>query len=179
MRTSLGVLLLAVPVVLQTSSGEPTQPPDWLPDCDLQVVTYSPSRYQSRITFQSVAGSQEQTAKSPAVKSPQETRWYLLQEPDMMKAGPWNTTLIVRGNPKQKNFIRLHFADHGTGRVQPRWVNEKLLFIEVWWGRLVATDLIVDIEKGEIVYIEDAGFHATVAPCRGMDGRAAKVETRH
>jgi len=34
------------------------------------------------------------------------------------------------------------------------WINEKLIFIRVYWGRIVGTDLIFDTEKKEFIYRE-------------------------
>ncbi|HYJ78735.1 MAG TPA: hypothetical protein VEW03_03960, partial [Longimicrobiaceae bacterium] len=37
-------------------------------------------------------------------------------------------------------------------------INEKLLFIRASWGRVQATDLVVDVEQGTLVYEEGARF---------------------
>ena len=34
------------------------------------------------------------------------------------------------------------------------WMDEKLIFIRVYWGRIVGTDLIFDVEKKEFIYRE-------------------------
>lgn len=34
------------------------------------------------------------------------------------------------------------------------WVNEKLLFMRAWWGRMIATDFVYDVEKEKIIYTE-------------------------
>ncbi len=34
---------------------------------------------------------------------------------------------------------------------QARWVNEKLLFVRVHWGRIQASDLLLDVERGQIL----------------------------
>jgi hypothetical protein len=35
-----------------------------------------------------------------------------------------------------------------------RWLNEKLVFMRAWWGRIAATDLIFDVERERIIYAE-------------------------
>jgi hypothetical protein len=40
----------------------------------------------------------------------------------------------------------------GLGDV--RWLNEKLVFMRAWWGRIAATDLIYDVERERFVYSE-------------------------
>ncbi|MBT64263.1 MAG: hypothetical protein CML13_13745 [Puniceicoccaceae bacterium] len=37
---------------------------------------------------------------------------------------------------------------------QAHWINEKLIFIRVSWGRIVGTDLIFDTEKKEFIHRE-------------------------
>ena len=39
--------------------------------------------------------------------------------------------------------------------IKEKWVSEKLLFIQPWWGRIAASDIIYDVENEKIVYIED------------------------
>ncbi len=38
-----------------------------------------------------------------------------------------------------------------------RWINQKLLYVEVWWGRLDGSYYIFDVEKEEVVIAET--FH--------------------
>ena len=35
-----------------------------------------------------------------------------------------------------------------------RWINEKLLWIRVWWGRVLGTDAVLDVESESFVYRE-------------------------
>lgn len=41
-----------------------------------------------------------------------------------------------------------------AGLSDVRWLNEKLVFMRPWWGRIVATDLIFDVEREKIIYAE-------------------------
>lgn len=40
------------------------------------------------------------------------------------------------------------------GLAEIRWVNEKLIFMRPWWGRIAATDLIFDVEAEKFVWAE-------------------------
>jgi len=40
------------------------------------------------------------------------------------------------------------------GLAEIRWVNEKLIFMRPWWGRIAATDLIFDAELEKFVWSE-------------------------
>ena len=35
-----------------------------------------------------------------------------------------------------------------------RWINEKLLYIEVWWGRVVGSSFVFDVEHEKFVHKE-------------------------
>lgn len=55
---------------------------------------------------------------------------------------------------EKEYLIMISFKDI-SGINQPVWINEKLIFISVWWGRIAATDLIYDVEREEVIYLED------------------------
>ncbi len=63
---------------------------------------------------------------------------------------------------EKEYLIKIMLKDHLTNfglRVQ--WINEKLVYIRVWWGRVVGSDIIFDVEKEVIVYdeiINDGGL---------------------
>ncbi len=40
------------------------------------------------------------------------------------------------------------------GMSDVRWVNEKLIFMRVWWGRIEATDILFDVETEKVLYVE-------------------------
>lgn len=42
-----------------------------------------------------------------------------------------------------------------AGPLAPRWINEKLVFVRVMWGRIVFTDVLFDVERREILYSEE------------------------
>ena len=49
--------------------------------------------------------------------------------------------------------IRIEFSEL-FGLSEVKWVNEKLLFMRPWWGRIAATDLIYDVEAEKVIYTE-------------------------
>jgi hypothetical protein len=84
--------------------------------------------------------------------SPNGAYWFAEELPDFTRPGPWTTRLLVFN--ERRTLAQLSFIDHANGDIRANWVNEKLLFVRVWWGRIVATDLIFDVEKGRFVYRE-------------------------
>lgn len=45
------------------------------------------------------------------------------------------------------------------------WLNEELIFIRVWWGRIRSTDLIFQIHPGKFIYAKDADYGELTSPC--------------
>jgi hypothetical protein len=103
-----------------------------------------------------VSGSYDATQRNG---SAQGTRWFVEKKPDYMQAGPWSTTIVVGNSSDNKTILRIDVFDHGNN-FHAKWLNEKLIFIEVWWGRVYASDLIVDVEKKRIVYHEVGDYLA-------------------
>ncbi len=67
--------------------------------------------------------------------------------------------------PRSAGGLKIVFKDHASGGVRVSWLNEKLLFLSVWRGRIASTDLILDIETSKYVYVEDADDGTPILPC--------------
>jgi hypothetical protein len=137
-----------------------------LPLCSAEGVIYSPfdKDFAARITVRQLPAN----TPTPGEKqfSPQRTRWLIVgSSPDYMKLGPWTTVVWLfksEGGMPQ----RVSFVDHGSGGVSVQWLNEKLLYGSVWWGRLESTDFIYDAEKKRFLYREMAYYGELVQPCK-------------
>jgi hypothetical protein len=81
------------------------------------------------------------------------------------QSGPWNTTVYVLGNRARPAGLKIVLKDHASGGVRVSWLNEKLLFLSGWRGRIASTDLILDIETSKYVYVEDADDGTLILPC--------------
>lgn len=54
---------------------------------------------------------------------------------------------------EKDHLLEIRFANlYGLSDV--RWINEKLIFMRPWWGRIAATDIIFDVEREQIIYSE-------------------------
>ena len=82
-------------------------------------------------------------------KSPQGTKWFTQTQPDFTKNGPWTTTMLV--GDENGTLWKLVFPNHGSGGVTARWINDQLLFLSVWPGRIVSIDLILNVETGNFL----------------------------
>lgn len=135
-------------------------------NCGQQAVLYKPfdPRFAKQIQLKPLEKSYEDPADSDKQLSPQQTRWFVETEPDYTKPAPWNTSIVISAGPKGKAF-RLDVLDHSNGSVAVHWLNEKLLFIQVWWGRVASTDMVFDASTGRFPYREMANYDETMNPC--------------
>lgn len=87
--------------------------------------------------------------------SPNGAYAFWVRNPDTTGPGPWGAGLIV--DVEQAERLALVFDDIAQP-IQPRWINEKLIFVRAAWGRIAFSDLILDVEKRELVYHERAVY---------------------
>jgi hypothetical protein len=164
MRASLVCILLATLASMGTLQRLMVQ---GLPKCESARVHYTPfaDSYSARIQVNSLSESVTELSTHEKVFSPQHTRWWSQVLPDTMKPGPW-TTRVFMGTGESDPNVELRFVDEGSGGVDVHWLNEKLIFGEVWWGRIYATDFVFDVEQRRFTYREMAHFGELIAACR-------------
>jgi hypothetical protein len=134
--------------------------------CDTAKVQYSPveDKYMDKIKLQAVT---ELQVPDDAEKqfSPQHTIWLYADEPNYQKDGPWTTTVLIRSTDGQ-TLRKLTFIDHGSGGVKLEWLNERLLFGRIWWGRILSTDFVVDVQNREFIYQQNAYYGDLMEACK-------------
>jgi len=83
--------------------------------------------------------------------SPNRVYWYIAKFPDTTKPGPWSTVIQIYN--ERDYCIQLSLIDH---KYIPKvsWINEKLLHIRVWWGRILGSEFIYDVEHEQFIYKE-------------------------
>jgi hypothetical protein len=133
--------------------------------CSEAKVIYSapPAELVKKISIEAATASDlpSRLKKQPTL---QETRWLAISAPEYTKPGPWSSTLFIGDRQSPKTFLRITISDHGN-ILSADWISEKLLHITVWWGRIAASDIIVDVEKSSIVYHE-LGNYGQLVNCR-------------
>ncbi len=68
-----------------------------------------------------------------------------------LAGGRPSATIIIHA--EKTHDIRMSISDlYGISDL--KWVNEKLMFVRIWWGRIAGTDLIYDVEQEKIIYAE-------------------------
>jgi len=152
--------MIMVAVVMVTSLAQQ------LPSCGDERVEYSPFDNNFSDKMKSQPGPATVLIMGDKQFSPKRTRWMSIRKPDYMRAGPWTTAVWIRNSDRGVPEM-LTFVDHGSGGVDIRWLNEKLLYGSVWWGRIVSTDFIFDFERREFIYREMTNYGQLIQPCRG------------
>src|SRR5262245_37808471 len=137
-------------------------------DCsEMDVVEYSAPEPQlfKRIEIGHAVPSDLETRQLEPIPSPQRTARLFVSKPDFMKDGPWTTQAYVTGNAARPLRISVVFRDHASHGVKAGWINEKLIHFNVAWGRIVTTDLILNVETAEVLYAEDANYGRMLLGC--------------
>lgn len=119
--------------------------------------------YAKRIVLVDVSKSENPPQTSSKEYSPERDMWEVTVEPDTSKPGPWNTSIYF-GSDANKEVWRLTFVDARDART--KWLNEKLVFGQVWWGRIYATEFILDLQQHKFIYREMAQYGAKIEPCQ-------------
>jgi hypothetical protein len=136
--------------------------------CDENRVAYSEfdASFADKIVVRKTRGTDLPPMPSEKKLTPQKTRWLMVKKPNFMKPGPWTTTVSIGGLNSDDPMLELALIDHASGGAQVEWLNEKLLFVRVWWGRIVSTDLILNVEETTFPYREMANYGEFVRPCK-------------
>ena len=137
-----------------------------IPSCRDAMVTYSAfdEHFAANMIIQPGPAPRSALIMGDKQFTSQGTRWMVIAKPDYMKAGPWATAVWV-GDRKGSSLLQLAFLDHANGGVNIRWLNEKLLYGSVWWGPIVSTDFVFDVEKRTFLYREMVNYGELVQPC--------------
>jgi hypothetical protein len=90
-------------------------------------------------------------------------RWRVAVDPDTTKPGPWSENIYF-GSDSNEEVWKLTFIDQ-IG-VDTRWLNEKLVYGQVSWGRIYATEFILDTQEHKFIYREMANYGVMTEPCQ-------------
>ena len=129
-------------------------------------VTYSKPSSESlqKIKIERISLTGEQLVKLaslPEDKREISSPLLIEEKPDTLRNGPWNTRLYIFNSADTNQCVRVELFDHASYDVRRTWLNDKMLFVEVYWGRIAWTDFVLNTETLRFAYIED-GFDYTM-----------------
>ncbi len=88
----------------------------------------------------------------------QGSRAFVEVDPDYRSTRePWNTSLYITDPEGQSPSLKAVFLDHGNTFIAS-WINDELIFVQVWWGRFGSSDLIHDTTSGHWIYNKFAHY---------------------
>ncbi len=111
--------------------------------------------YEHRIEISHIKSDEKikEDRKNEIVYSPNKAYWYTVYLPDTMKSGPWSTEIKIFN--ERDYVIDIKLIDHAaTYMTTIKWINQKLLYIEFWWGRVRGSYVIFDVETEKIIVKE-------------------------
>jgi hypothetical protein len=99
------------------------------------------------------------SAERPGL-SPNHAYWFAVQESVTAEGRPRMTIISIFN--ERPGYLQIMLKDNPRYEPQVKWINEKLLFVRVWWGRVLGDDLIIDVERETIIYRE--AVHSGLIP---------------
>ena len=161
-------VLLFLPVTMDSREAKRERSsirPQGFPKCADAKVQYTPfdAAYSKRIIFKSVSGSENPPASARKEYSPDRSMWMAALEPDTSKPGPWNSSFYF-GSDADEGVWKLTFVDRRDADV--KCLNDKLVFGQIWWGRVYLTEFILDLQQHKFIYREMAHYDAVTEPCQ-------------
>jgi len=91
------------------------------------------------------------------VFSPNKAYWYSATQQDTMKKGPYKLQIDIYN--EREYLVRLDMLNiYGNFKPHVKWINEKLLYVQVWWGRVKGVDLIFDVENERVIHKENINY---------------------
>lgn len=168
-------LLVSARAIAAAGAAEP------LMDCNDQVVQYSEPSVVPLAGHVSIKPLRqrpdrvlEEYDSEFIAKSPHGTAAFnRVVTADTTKPGSRSNVIEVfttKGSPVAWQIEAVDLMDN----MRLKWLNEDLLFVQVWWGRIVSTDLIFELGSGRFIYAKEANYGLLIQPC---EGRARPVKT--
>lgn len=145
----LGINLLVILLSFPTSvAAEESDWPGFPPDCwektRLFHGRFEPDLWRTKMKINTL--KEPEPKPNPGTLSPNGGYFFILDE-------EWPRARVTIYAEKD-HMIDIKFSGlYGLSDI--RWLNEKLLFMRPWWGRIQGTDIIYDVEREQIVYAEN------------------------
>lgn len=160
MRTAItllsGLTLMAASALAQSAATplEPTNEPACSvtydgPDSELALQLDGQLRLLASLPAILPAGKTERLPSAAGT-----TAELLIHRPDTLRPAPWTTVIDMNSRTGQRTVLEVSDArDVAVIRL-----TEKLVFVQIWWGRIYSEDIVFDMAAGQFVYRELARY---------------------
>ena len=140
MRTIIFLFLLPLPCTAAESHW-PGLPPDCWSESRMFHSTENIDPWQKNTFIKTIKAEKPKTGEL----SPNKGYFFLVE------GGSPNGKITIYA--EKDHLVQISFSEL-FGLSDVKWINEKLLFMRPWWGRIAATDIIYDVEKEQVIYSE-------------------------
>jgi len=162
MRPFIDVLALAA--IACTAQAESMQ------SCDEAVVVYSAPQLiplkghvtVKRLAVRPAAPLEEEEGEDKPWAPQHTAAFKRVTRPGLN--GP-DTVALEIFSTKSRARWRMDFARE-LDSVEAHRVNDELLFVRAWWGRIVSTDLLLELDSGRFLYAKEANYGLLTQPCK-------------
>lgn len=132
-------------------------------------VVYAPPapEHRVKISVTRIVLSDDQVAalaNQPRFPADFGHRVLIEERADTLQPPPWTSRLTILDTPGGREAVVVEVRDHASYGVSHQWLNAKLVFLRVWWGRIVTTEVVLDVGSLQFNYAEDANYFGAVYP---------------
>ena len=139
------------------NENNPEKAPEW-------TFHTTPDKWKEARIFQSPAEKpwsqrvvlekkQGQSAIAEKIHSPNKAYWFCVSITDVTDSTPCTGKVTIYN--EREYLLELNILQMRCSWLpKAKWINEKLIYIRVWLGRVLAIDLIIDVEEETIIYKE-------------------------
>jgi hypothetical protein len=121
-----------------------------VPCSEAKIDYYSPTPDRSKHLSISRATSSTVDQSKKVLSQLGTNSWFVTVDPVYTNAPPWNTTIFVGRTGNDKPSLKIMVLDHGNA-LNVKWVTDRLLHINIWWGRFGMSDWIIDVDREKVV----------------------------
>ncbi len=91
---------------------------------------------------------------SEKIYSPNEAYWFstTIIEPNSTNFMDRDVYLNIYN--ERDYLIKLNLLKVHRYNIHTTWINEKILYVRAWWGRVLGVDILFDVESEQIIYKE-------------------------
>jgi hypothetical protein len=145
------------------------------------AVTYSKpsSKNLQKIKIERISLTGQQLTRLislPKDKTEFGLRWLVQEKPDTMRDETWNTLFYIFNSANTNRCVRVELLNHASYDVRHTWLNDKMLFVEVYWGRIAWTDFVLNTETLRFAYIEDGFDYTTIDQEQERESQKSKKQ---
>jgi len=106
--------------------------------------------WAERISIEKISFQESQKDK---VFSPNKAYWFSVIEPNSVSSAIRDAQINIYNERDYILCMKLLELNHY--QITTKWINEKIIYIRAWWGRVLGFDLLFDVEIEKFIYKEN------------------------